>query len=103
MSERGNINVLEEDRPSSEGLPSHQYIACSTTLTIEAQVVDRVPSGSFHLYALSNEIAQARNVPEPGALVLLGLGLAGTLSRRRARFRPERGVHHVTDQGIPIP
>ncbi len=75
-----------EDRPSLIGLPNdhsayyvdYQYTAQTTDLVIDNLVVGPAPSGSFHLYALTNEV-----VPEPSSICLAALGLLGMLLLRR--------------------
>lgn len=77
-----------EDRPSLVGLPSDQsayyvsyeYTAQASELSINAAVAGPAPSGSFHLYALSNEV-----VPEPGSMTLAALACLGMLAMRRRR------------------
>jgi hypothetical protein len=61
---------------------NYRYTAQTTDLIINAAVPAGSPvgSGSFHLYALSNQV-----VPEPttAASLALALGLIGGLRRRR--------------------
>jgi hypothetical protein len=78
------ITPLEEDRPASvlggdatdqdAYFISYAYTAETTDLVIDALVVGGDNSGSFHMYALTNEV-----VPEPASMVLAGLGLLGML------------------------
>ena len=75
----GGIDMLSmlEDRPSSvigagssdqnAYYVSYQFTAETDSLVIDKQVADPAPSGSFHLYALSNEV-----VPEPSSIVMVG-------------------------------
>ncbi len=80
-----------EDRPSLVGpandhgayYVNYQYTAQTSDLVIDSLVVEPAPSGSFHLYALTNEV-----VPEPSSICLAALALAGMLPlrlRRRSR------------------
>jgi hypothetical protein len=77
-----------EDRPNLVGLPSvhsayylnYGFTAQGSDLVVNAAVdaAGGAASGSFHLYALTNEV-----VPEPGSITLIAMGLLGLLSRRR--------------------
>jgi hypothetical protein len=62
---------------------NYRYTALATTLVIDATVAAAggVDSGSFHLYALSNQV-----IPEPStaAALALALGLFGGARRRRS-------------------
>ena len=59
-----DLTSVHQDRPSLVGLPNdqsayylnYQYTAQTSDLVIDALVVEPDPSGSFHLYALSNEV-----------------------------------------------
>jgi hypothetical protein len=82
---------IPEDRPSLLGMPSdhsafyvnYRYTAQTDQVTIDCAVVEGIEnSGSFHLYALSNEV-----VPEPSSICLAGLGVVGMLLLRRRRSR----------------
>lgn len=78
-----------EDRPNELGLPSvhsayyinHRYTANATEMSIRAEVdmLGGAGSGSFHMYALTNEV-----VPEPSSVTLIGLSGLALLRRRRA-------------------
>jgi hypothetical protein len=59
---------------------NYRYTAQNDSLVITAAVPDTAPanSGSFHLYALTNQV-----VPEPGVATFLAAGLIGLLWRRR--------------------
>lgn len=81
-----------EDRPTSQGyLSDHnayyvnaRYTAgASGTFEIDAEVEGNTPSGSFHLYALSNELVRSVAVPEPATATLGLLGVCGLVMRRR--------------------
>ncbi len=77
-----------EDRPNELGLPSvhsayyinHRYTANASEMSIRAEVdlAGGAGSGSFHLYALTNEV-----VPEPGSLSLMALSGLALLRLRR--------------------
>jgi hypothetical protein len=62
---------------------NYRFTAQGSNLLINAAVPGNAPadSGSFHLYALSNQV-----VPEPGTAATLAaaLGLMGMVRRRRA-------------------
>lgn len=81
---------LYEDRPSFMDYDSdhmayyvnYQYTAQTSDLVIEARVYES-SSGSFHMYALSNEVVPA--VPLPSSLLLGASGLVGILLIRRQR------------------
>ncbi len=85
-SEVDSTGVAPEDRPSLVGLPSDQsafylsyeYTAQASEVSIDALVVEPAPSGSFHMYALTNEV-----VPEPGSITLAVFAFLGMLSLRR--------------------
>lgn len=84
---------LYEDSPSSMGYDSdhmayyvnYQYTAQTSYLAIEAHVPQSSisQSGSFFMYALSNEVVSA--VPLPSSLLLGASGLVGILLIRRQR------------------
>jgi hypothetical protein len=81
---------LMQDRPGGvlgDGASEHsayylnyRFTAETSEMAIAHQVVGPPPSGSFHMYALSNEV-----VPEPNSLVLVSIALLGLLSGRRRR------------------
>jgi hypothetical protein len=83
-----NTTAVMEDRPNIVGLPavhsayylSYAFTAQGSDLAINAAVdaAGGANSGSFHLYALTNEV-----VPEPGSLVLAAMGLMGLWAVRR--------------------
>ena len=94
-TEVDNTEPAPEDRPSLVlgGGNDHQafyvdyeYTAQGTEMSIDVLVVGGVGSGSFHLYALSNEV---NPIPEPSTLLLAAMALGGmlTCTRRRRRQR----------------
>ena len=89
-AEVDTIASLMEDRPASVlGAGSsaqnayyinYQYTAQGSELSIDNVVVGPAPSGSFHMYALTNAV-----VPEPSSLVLASLAMVGVLVFCRRR------------------
>jgi hypothetical protein len=88
-AESDGTGIAPEDRPSlvlgggndhQAYYVNYQYTALATQLDISAQVAAAggAGSGSFHMYALSNQV-----IPEPSSVGLLGLGLISLLRRRR--------------------
>jgi hypothetical protein len=81
---------LMEDRPGAVlggGASEHsayyvnyRFTAEADELSIANLVVGPPPSGSYHMYALTNEV-----VPEPSALALTSMGLVALLLNRRRR------------------
>jgi hypothetical protein len=72
--------VLGTDNQHQAYYVNYRFTAQGTDLLINAAVPGAAPanSGSFHLYALSNQV-----VPEPSTAVCLLLAAVGAVSRRR--------------------